>query len=780
MEVADVLQSAVSVLAPPPDLTVSEWADEYRRVSIGPFPGKWKTDRTPDLREPMDCAADPLVEGIVIVKPTRIGGTDGPINNPIGYYVHYDPCDILYAQSSKDQGELYSDSIFMPMFRDTPVLAEKMVKELGRKATQTKTKKYFIGGATMRIIGAKSPKGFQAIQARLAIGDDLDEWEISKTGDPVQKLIDRTKGIWNRKIILVSFPTRKETSRIWDYYQRTDQRQWYVPCPHCDEYQVLKFGERDTDYGLKWEGKTGAVWYVCEHCHGRIEEYSKDKMSARGEWRAEAEFNGWAGFKLNPFTRSWHRWTEIRDTFLQAGTDPFKLMVFVNQTLGEVWEDKSDARVTEEELYARREIYPADVPRGASILTAAVDTQDNRLECKVMGWGPGEEGWVIEHKAFMGSPVEEAVWNALDNYLLQTFRHESGYLMEIKSVCIDTGGHHTAQVYTFTGPRYGRGIIAVHGSNDPKSDVLDGPVRTNKGSGAKYRRVGASTCKDILDGRLRLRRPGHGYIHFPNALDMEYFRQLLGEQVTVTKSGKRQWTPIPGRRNEAMDLYNYNLAALRILRPDWEAISRGVGEDRGLKVYRNYRQEIHLADVELKEQYPIVLCCDFKKDAMIWELAQTDGKEVWVFDEIYIRNSDTVEMAMKVQRKYGGHRRGIIVYGSAQGTIRSYGGKSEYALLSDYGMGRKKVKRTDPPREDIINAVNNMLENLEGRSRLTIGNDCIMLRRDLEQCLWLEDRSDIDRTDFGRGNAAEALGYFINYEWPLRAKSATPHRRFYK
>jgi len=323
--------------------------------------------------------------------------------------------------------------------------------------------------------------------------------------------------------------------------------------------------------------------------------------------------------------------------------------------------------------------------------------------------------------------------------------------------------------------------MAVHGSNDPKSDVLDGPVRTNKGSGAKYRRVGSATCKDILAGRLKLKKVGHGYIHFPNSLDMEYFRQLLGEKVTVNRSGKRQWTPIPGRRNEAMDLYNYNLAALRILRPDWEAIERGVAVDLGRKVYVNHREEVHLDDtITLKEQLPIIVCCDFGKPQMIWELAQTDGKQVWVFDELAIRGADTAQMAMAIQKKYGGHRGGFLVYGSAQGTVRSSSGRSEYALLADYGFTKYRVRRMNPEQNDVINAVNNMLENIAGEVRLKYHPNCLHLRRDFSQCLWLEDRSDIDRTDFGRGFAAESLGYFIIYEWPLRTKKPNPSRRFYK
>jgi phage terminase large subunit GpA-like protein len=721
----------------------------------------------------MDCSSDPEVEGIVIVKPTRIGGTDGPINNVIGFHIHHDPCDILYAQSSKDQGELYSDSILMPMLRDTPVLAERLIHELGRKATQTKTKKYFVGGATLRIIGAKSPKGFQAIQARLAIGDDLDEWEASKYGDPVQKLIDRTKGIWNKKIILVSFPTRIETSRIWAWYLNTDMRERWVPCPICGKFQILKFGGPKEKFGLKWRSRTADPYYLCVHCEGEIKEFHKDDMNTKGEWRPGAGFNGWAGFKLNPFLRSWHDWSEIRNTFLMAGNNPDKLMVFTNQTLGDVYEEDDHLKVNEDMLFARREVYLEEAPRGVRLITAAVDTQDERLECKVMGWGMGEESWVLDFRIFNGSPIEPKVWNALDTYLFKQWKLEaSGLEVGINSVAIDAGGHYSTQVYEFTKPREGRGIYAIRGSNDPKADILEGPMKINTATGAKYQRIGPSNCKMTLLGRLRLKDPKHtgpypGYIHFPMSLKMEYFRQLLGKKPMIDSRGVRIWQEVPGRRHEAMDLYCYNLAALRMLRPDWEAIERTGHISKGRLVYKNHSVENEDDSIRLNKDFPIIICCDFKTNPLVWVLAQTNGVWLKAFDEIARQNGTTSELAIEVQRRYGGHEAGFLVRGSVAGTIASRG-KSEYAVMRDYGFGRHKAKRMNPSEHELVNATNNMLENLAGIHRLTYHPRCMMLKRDFEQAVWLEDMSEIDRTDFGRGNAAQALGYYIDYRFPVK------------
>ena len=455
-------------------------------------------------------------------------------------------------------------------------------------------------------------------------------------------------------------------------------------------------------------------------------------------------------------------------------------MVFVNQWLGEIWKDDIENKLDEDILYARREIYAAEVPMGAMLITAACDIQDKRVEVEVRGWGLGEESWIIEHKIINGAFLEEKIQGILDDYLLRLWRHETGIMMSPVRVCIDSGGRYPSQVYAFCKDREARGIYAIKGSNNPRADILDGKLTRRKD--AIFQMVGVTACKDILFGRLALNEAGQGYIHFPMALDKEYFKQYFGEKLKVFKNS-RAYEPVPGRRNEAIDLHNYNLAALRMYNPDWEDLRRrGIGSiDRTRLVYKHHKKDKHQdANIIVNPVLPIILCCDFGKNPLTWLLCQTDGKKIWVFDEIALRNATTMEMTVEVLKKYGNHKTGFVVYGSAVGTIQSSTGKSEYAILRDMGFHRQAVKSTNPPDVDVINAINNILEDIAGAIRLTYHPRCIMLRKDFEQTMWSEDMRGIDRTDFGRGNAADALGYFVNYEFPLRVFKPDNERRFYK
>lgn len=770
MEAGEVIRKAMSAFAPPPDITGSGWADKYRHVVGGPMPGRWSTDNTPDLRYPMDCITDPSIRGIVMVKPTRTGGTDGVINTAIGYHMHHEPCKILYAQSTKDQGELYSDTILMPMVYNTPVLAGLIKDETGRKATQTKTKKSFPGGS-LRIIGAKSPRGFQALEARIAIGDDLDEWETHKAGDPVKKLIDRTKGIWNSKVILVSYPTTEGLSRIDDYFKRTNQLYRYVPCPRCGEFQVLKFGGRDTKFGLKW-GKTGEIWYECEYCHGKIVESEKHAMNLAGEWRPHgiSKIEGWIGVKLNPFVRKWHDWTGIRDDFLQCGHDPLKLRVFTNQTLGDVYKPQK-IDVDYKKLHERREEYPVEVPQGGLIITVGADVQHDRIEAEAIAYGRDFESWAIEKKVFYGNPAEDDVWNDLDTFLTKTWKHESGLSMGAARAFIDSGdGNLHQKVYDFCTPREVRGVYACKGDSR-KGQAVFAKWSTVNNKKTKLAFVGTDSAKGLIYPWMMLKIDGPGYMHFPLSLDLDHFKQLTSE---YEDEGK--WHQKPNRPNEGLDITVYSLSAMFSLNPDWDELERNIGADNfTYRVFSMYDPAKHRPDIiEVKPQKKLVLCVDFNIDPCVWLLAQTDGKAVEILDEFVMRGADVVRMGKEVRKRYPDNfkdAKRFIVYGPDDD-------KSSWALLSELDLRAHRMNR----RADLksgVNAICNMLEGIKGEVRLTIHPRCTMLRKDLEMCLWKEDSTDLDRAS-GRGSAINALSNFIAQEFPLRAARPNPQKRFYK
>ena len=86
-------------LKPPEQLTVSQWADKYRRLSpessaeIGP----WRTKKTPYLKDVMDAWTDTDINHIVMVAASQVGKSEA-LNNIIGYIIDQDPGSILLIE----------------------------------------------------------------------------------------------------------------------------------------------------------------------------------------------------------------------------------------------------------------------------------------------------------------------------------------------------------------------------------------------------------------------------------------------------------------------------------------------------------------------------------------------------------------------------------------------------------------------------------------------------------------------------------------------------------
>jgi phage terminase large subunit GpA-like protein len=285
----------------------------------------------------------------------------------------------------------------------------------------------------------------------------------------------------------------------------------------------------------------------------------------KGVWIAENPGSTTAGFKVNSLLSPFLSLGDLAKKFLACRGDIDMLKTFINETLGEAWEDAAE-RVDGASLLGRGESYsPKSVPAGVAIVTAGIDTQSDRLEIQVVGWGANEESWLLAHEVLHGDPAQESVWQELDTMLLAPFTNENGRELRIRAACIDTGGHHANQVHAFCRPRRGRRIFPTKGIAGPR------PVWPRRASRTHDKRneiflIGVDTAKDALYGRLRIGKPGPGYIHFPvgQGFDEEFFRQLTSEQVVTRKrEGRpyRVWVLPPGRKNEALDCYNLALAS---------------------------------------------------------------------------------------------------------------------------------------------------------------------------------------------------------------------------
>ncbi|KTT24252.1 terminase [Pseudomonas oryzihabitans] len=576
---AGLLEARRLNLQPPPKLTLSQWAKEYAALSRETSAQTGRFHAFPYQNGIMDAITDPTVSMVSVQKSARIGYTK-ILDHVVGFYIHQDPSPVLVVQPRVEDAEDYSTTEIEPMLRDTPVLAE-IVGDLKSKDSKQKiAKRVFRNGASVSFVGANSPGGFRRITARVVLFDEVDGYPVmgaGKEGDQIKLGVKRTESFWNRRIVLGSTPTVKGESRIEKSYGNSDQRKYFVPCPHCGEYQVLEWGGPDTPYGMKWDkdeqgkGIPESVFYVCKVTGCMIREEHKEEMVRRGEWRATAPFTGhagfhiWAGYSL--FVNA--AWPLLVKEWLEVKDDPLQRQTFVNLVLGETYEDRGELALQEDRLAARCEVWPAEVPDGVAVVTVGVDTQGDRFEIEVVGWGMNEESWSIDYEVIEGDMETPDPWNRLDAYLKRVWYRADGRGFEAMAVCQDSGGNHTQKVYEFAKARLGRRVWAVKGESavgGKRSPVwpTKKPSRRNKST---FRPViiGVNAAKDAVRSRLHLSAPGPGYMHFPTTRDINYFAQLTAERsVRKTSGGQhyRVWELPPGRANEALDCRVYAYAAL--------------------------------------------------------------------------------------------------------------------------------------------------------------------------------------------------------------------------
>lgn len=565
-----VVQRTLDAVKPPPDLSISEWADQYRVLSSEASSeyGAWNTSRAEYQRGIMDTISDDNIEEVIIMSCAQVGKTE-MILNLIGYHVAQDPAPMLVVQPTLEMAQTFSKDRLAPMVRDCPTLADKIKDPRARDSGNSILKKQFAGGH-ITMCGANSPSSLASRPVRLVLCDEVDRFPNSAgtEGDPIDLAKRRATTFTNRKIVMVSTPTVKDASRIEAAFEETDKREYHVPCKDCGEEQVLRWSN------VKWDKdapETAA--YICEHCGSVWDDAARFRAIRRGRWVATNPSVGKAGFRLSGLCSPWTPIESAVREFLEAKKLPETLRVWVNTYLGETFAESGE-RVQEHDIAERREDWGEKVPNGVVMVTAGIDVQDDRLEVEVLGIGRDEETWSLDYKVLYGDPAAPQLWSDLDALMATTYEREDGFELIIQSGAIDTGGHFTQAVYKYCKPRYGRRIFAIKGVGGEGKPLIGRPS-TNNNMKCKLFPIGVDTAKEIVYSRLRIQETGAGYCHFPIDRDDEYFRMLTAEEiVTRFHKGfrKREWRKTRAR-NEALDCRVYAIAASAILNTNINAMA---------------------------------------------------------------------------------------------------------------------------------------------------------------------------------------------------------------
>jgi len=581
------LQALADGLALPPDFHVDEWADEHRYLSpiSSAEHGKWRTDRVPYTRGVMRALSpqDPC-RFVVWMKGSQIAATETGLNWD-GYNIHHDPGPILNIVPDLEFARLFSKERIAPMIETTPVLRDRVKDPKERDSGNTLLVKEFPGGIWI-LTGSNRASRLKSMPIRYLHVEEPDEFaqdvgarkDVEGQGGAVGLALKRIETYGDRaKVFINGTPTISGLSEIASWYLASDRRRFFIPCPACGHMDYLTWEGPDklsenqgTHHRIGIIDREPATAHmVCSSCQERVEESFKTEMLGRGDWIPTAVSpKGIVGFHLSSLYSplGWKSWASCAEEFFQGLENPQDLKIFVNQTLGELYEERS-TEVKSKTLLDRREIYSAEVPEGVGALVASVDVQADRFEIAVKGYGAGEQSWLVAYEVLEADTAKDIDYHrALDPFLERKFVHESGRELKILRMTVDSG-YRTEQVYRYCKSRASRGVFATKGDPDSRGKpVVTPPSRRNQYRAALFL-ICTDTAKENIYERLTIGEPGPGYMHFPHWTTEQYFKGLTAEKFlwkyTPGKRPKRVWKKVYDR-NEPLDCEVGCLAALYI------------------------------------------------------------------------------------------------------------------------------------------------------------------------------------------------------------------------
>lgn len=587
--VRDFTSRVFRVFHPVDRMDVNEWADKHRELSrvANKRGGKWKSRCY--QREPQSEMTNPEVRSVCIVGAAQTMGKSELILNFTGRQTQLNPGPMMIVQPTDGLAKRFSRKRLQPMLNDTPPLSAIVAAQKSRNATNTVAAKEIPGGE-IRIVGADTPTALCSDPERDVLIDEVDRCQkaCGREGDVVTLAEARQEDFGEDAFSLfTSTPSgirprikagelEKEqpegVSKILVLFAESDQRYWFCPCQKCGVFQTLKWSQ------VVWpKDRPDLTRYICERgeCLYPHTDAERVAMVEAGEWRATAPFSGRCGYFLNGIASLSKaqrgcvgKLHQMARDFLRAKRRGLEsLRAWTNTFLCECFAEDAVDSVDADPLFARREKFGVKLPVGCVFITAGGDVHPDRVELQAIGWGEGEESWVLEYHVFLGDPTKPEIWKEVDALLQKKWEHPCGAMLGIERAAFDTG-NCTDHVYNFCRPRQLQGVHAVKGIKGFGMPVMNLP----KKSGVRKVRVwlvAKNTALRTILGRLNQKQPGPGYVHFRSDAEpmfgIEYFHQLAANQIVKVKRAGIEWEDFEAgqRRDEAMDTFVYALAALR-------------------------------------------------------------------------------------------------------------------------------------------------------------------------------------------------------------------------
>ena len=256
-----------SLFRPEPQTAV-EWADAnyYLPKEFAYQEGRWAT--LPFQRAIMNAMGSDYIREVNVVKSARVGYSK-MLLGVYAYFIEHKQRNTLIWLPTDGDAENFMKSHVEPTIRDIPSLLA-LAPWYGKKhRDNTLTMKRFTNGRGFWCLGGKAAKNYREKSVDVAGYDELAAFDddIEQEGSPTFLGDKRIEGSVWPKSIRGSTPKVRGTCQIERAASESPHfMRFHVACPHCGEEQYLKFGDKETPFGLKWTpDDPSSVFYLCEH-----------------------------------------------------------------------------------------------------------------------------------------------------------------------------------------------------------------------------------------------------------------------------------------------------------------------------------------------------------------------------------------------------------------------------------------------------------------------------------------------------------------------------------
>lgn len=603
-------------------MSTYEWANTYRFIakSAAANSGKFNGELTPYMEGIYDLFDDPNYPLVVCKKSSQVAWTEA-VNNKIGKHAHISPLGIVAMFSSDTAARVFEREKLINLIEATPVLASKISTNRSKASGNTWNFKKFKDGF-IKLVGSNSPSSVKGTAAPLTFVEEPDDANrnVKGQGNTIKLLRDRSDTFDDAKMIFGGTPTITDLSQVDAGYELSDQRVYMVPCHHCGDEHELDFDnlfcrEYNDDYVHEVYGKLNpeTAYYACPHCGGEWDDFNKN-LNVRAA--KKNHIKGWkitqrstvAGVRLNallsPFPGA--SFAKLKALELEAKKsldegDDSDWIAFVNTRKGQSYKyGNSDIDVNA--LIAKAADYLlGTVPAGGLLLTAGVDIQHDRIHIIIRAWGRNEQSWLVDRIVIYGTTSQKSdpVWKELESMLWRPYKHESGALLTVSAISLDTSDGVTSDAaYSWVAKYQKNGVMGIKGSNNYDAPLYRVPSKKRQANKAESKAerygvnvysVGTTAAKDLIigtsdkTGRVRLTQ-GSGAMFWPTDVDEDYYSQVLGEIKAPHRTLKKRlvWQQKAGQAVEDLDCEVYALHASRRMRvhllnePQWSEYEQRV------------------------------------------------------------------------------------------------------------------------------------------------------------------------------------------------------------